>query len=162
VSGFSNVLGEILRGARRARGLTLREVERMARGFTASSLGSYERGERAISLERFFELARVYGIPADRLLGRVLDRLAPDERTEVVVDLNQLRYLPGEEPRLAQNLIRRIRRQRGDLLTDVISLRSGDVEALALSSGLRAQALLDLLEPALVRRGPEDHGEPEA
>lgn len=130
----------------------------MARGFTASSLGSYERGERAISLERFFELARVYGIPADRLLGRVLDRLAPDERTEVVIDLNQLELLPGEEPRLAIDLVRRVARQRGQRLSDVISLRGGDLEAVALDSGVDPETLRRRLDPA-VRRPEEDTGE---
>jgi transcriptional regulator with XRE-family HTH domain len=158
MAGFTNVLGEVLRGARRSRGLTLREVERMARGFTASSLGSYERGERAISLERFFELARVYGIPADRLLGRVLDRLAPDSRTEVVIDLNRLGMIPGHEPRRVTDMIRRVGRQRGQPLSDVISLRAGDLEALALDSGVDPETLRRRLGPA-VRRPDEDAGE---
>jgi hypothetical protein len=130
----------------------------MARGFTASSLGSYERGERAISLERFFELARLYGIPADRLLARVLDRLAPDGRAEIVIDLNQLELLPGEEPRLATDLVRRVGRQRGQRLSDVINLRGGDLEALALDSGVDPDTLRRRLDPA-VRRPDEDAGE---
>jgi transcriptional regulator with XRE-family HTH domain len=151
---FSETLGEVLRGARRSRGLTLRKVERVARGFTASSLGSYERGGRAISLERFFELARQYGIPADRLLAQVMDRLAPDERTEVVLDLNLLELLPGEEPRLATELVRRAGRQRGHRVSEVLNLRAGDFQALAVESGVDPETLRRRLDPALSR--PDD------
>ncbi len=147
---FRAAIGEALRSVRRERGLTLRDVARLSRGrFKASALGAYERGERAISLERFMELGGLYGTPADRLLGSVLDRAAPEERVEVVVDLNRLSLLPGEEPRIAAQLVDRVRAQRGEPAGGSLTLRSGDLQALAMASRLSPRELLRRLEPAV-------------
>jgi transcriptional regulator with XRE-family HTH domain len=155
VRSFVEVLGEALRRARRQRGLTLHEVERLAaHRFSASSLGSYERGDRHISLERFCELAEIYGMPPDRLLSEVIDRMAPEGRREIVVDLTQLDLLTGDESRLTADLVQRVRSQRGDWGGDLITLRAGDVQALAFASKIEPRTLLERLEPALRRRGP--------
>jgi transcriptional regulator with XRE-family HTH domain len=146
-------LGEVLRDARRRLGLTIREAAaRSGTRFRPSAIGGYERGERAISLERFCDLAAVYGIPPDRLLADVLDRLRPEGRAEVVVDLTQLEMLPGDEPRRAAEMVDRVRRQRGGEAGELVSLRAGDLEALALSFRLPAGDLLRRLEPAIQRR----------
>ena len=90
LSSISSV-GEVLRDARIDRGLTVYDVERRSGGrFKPSSLGGYERGERSISLQRFCELAGVYGIPADRLLRDVLDRIERGSREGAVLDLREL------------------------------------------------------------------------
>lgn len=151
---FLNVIGETLRRARQARGLTLRDVQARSRGgFKPSALGSYERGERMISLERFCELAAIYGVPADRLLCDVLDRAAPDARREVVIDLNRLALLRGEEGRLVAEYVHKVKVQRGDYLTDVVTLRSGDLQALALEAGLKPRDLSQKLKPTVERQG---------
>jgi len=85
---ISSAVGEALRDARLRLRLTVYDVERLSKGrFKPSSLGGYERGERAISVQRFCELAEVYGILADRLLLDALGRAAAAER--VVVDLTR-------------------------------------------------------------------------
>jgi transcriptional regulator with XRE-family HTH domain len=146
-------LGEVLRDARRRLGLTIREsAARSGTRFRPSAIGGYERGERAISLERFCDLAALYGIPPDRLLADVLDRVRPEGRAEVVVDLTELELLPGEEPRRAAELVDRVRRQRGSEAGDHISLRAGDLDALAMAFQLPAGDLLRLLEPAIQLR----------
>jgi transcriptional regulator with XRE-family HTH domain len=159
---FALAAGEVLRRARRNRGLTLQDVTRLTAGtFKASVLGGYERGERTISLERFTELARLYGTPADRLLGQILERTDPQGRVEVVVDLTRLALLDEAEVRVVAEFIHHVRTKRGDYLTDVVSLRSGDVEALALRSGVAPRELLSMLRPALreqpvkAGRGPD-------
>ena len=150
MDAFAQAVGEVLRRARRSRGLTLQDVSRSTAGrFKASVLGGYERGERTISLERFSELARSYGVPADRLLGQVLDRTDPQGRVELVIDLNRLALLDEREVRAVAEFIHNVRTKRGDYLTDVVSLRSGDVEALALSSGVAPRELVSKLRPAL-------------
>lgn len=149
-------LGEVLRDARRHRGLTLREASTLSgTRFKPSAIGGYERGERAISVERFCDLAALYGVPPDRLLGEVLDRVTPEGRVEVVVDLTELELLPGEEPRIAAELVERVRRQRGDLGEGRVTLRAGDLGALALAANLAPEELLRRLEPALRVRGEE-------
>jgi len=63
------LLGQRLRAARRQRGWSLGEIETQTDGeFKASVVGAYERGERAISVQRFARLADIYGIPAGELL----------------------------------------------------------------------------------------------
>lgn len=147
---FREAIGDALRAARRDRGLTLRDVASLSdRRFKPSALGGYERGERSISLERFTELSSVYGVPADRLLGQVLDRIDPEGRVEVVIDVTQLGLLPGEEPRLAAELVDRVTNLRGEPGGGSVSLRAGDLEQLALSSRLTAGELVRRLEPAV-------------
>jgi transcriptional regulator with XRE-family HTH domain len=147
---FRQAIGEALRAARRQRGLTLRDVADLSeRRFKPSALGGYERGERAISLERFWELAGVYGVPADRLLGDVLDRIDPEGRVEVLVDLSQLELIPGDEPRIAAELVERVVRLRGERLGGAVALRAGDLEQLALASRMTPAELVRRLEPAV-------------
>lgn len=84
VDKFSASLGRKLRAARRQRGWSLGEVESQTDGeFKASVVGAYERGERAISVQRFVRLAETYNVvPADLLPAAVPDG--------VVIDLDAL------------------------------------------------------------------------
>jgi transcriptional regulator with XRE-family HTH domain len=69
VDDFNYALGQRLRAARRHRGWSLGDVESQTDGeFKASVVGAYERGERAISVQRFVSLSDVYGTPASDLL----------------------------------------------------------------------------------------------
>ncbi len=85
VEQFNVSLGQRLRAARRQRGWSLGEVETKTGGeFKASVVGAYERGERAISVQRFVGLAESYGLPATELLP-------PVEAGEgLVIDLDAL------------------------------------------------------------------------
>lgn len=66
---FSAALGSRLRAARRQRGWSLSDVESVTEGeFKASVVGAYERGERAISVQRLVRVAGVYGMSASDLL----------------------------------------------------------------------------------------------
>ncbi|MDQ2964665.1 MAG: helix-turn-helix domain-containing protein, partial [Chloroflexota bacterium] len=56
-------MGRALRRARQTRGLTLRDVGIRSGGiFTPTAVAGYERGERAISLRRFCDLATFYDV----------------------------------------------------------------------------------------------------
>ena len=91
---FNVSLGQRLRAARRQRGRSLGEIESRTEGeFKASVVGAYERGERAISVQRFVRLADIYGVPANELLplsepvsGLVidLDALSDDDSGDLV------------------------------------------------------------------------------
>ncbi len=84
VDNFSSSLGMRLRAARRQRGWSLGDVESNTAGeFKASVVGAYERGERAISVQRFVRLAQVYDVPAGELLP-----LTPS--SGMVIDLDAL------------------------------------------------------------------------
>jgi transcriptional regulator with XRE-family HTH domain len=79
--------GRELRRARVEAGFTLQGVKvRSGARFKPSAVGAYERGERAISLDRFIALANIYGLPADRLLARVMERVDRPSTRVVVLD----------------------------------------------------------------------------
>jgi transcriptional regulator with XRE-family HTH domain len=147
---FYEAVGEVLRRARRARGLTLRDVEeRSETAFKASVLGGYERGERSISLGRFWELARLYGLPADRLLAEAAQALQPLGRKELVIDLNRLSLLEEPARGTVAGFAHDIKAKRGDYLSEVVTLRSGDLEPISYELGIRPLTLLRRLNPAL-------------
>jgi transcriptional regulator with XRE-family HTH domain len=55
---------QLLRQLRKTRGMTLRDCEEESGGrFKAVVMGSYERGTRAISLQRLQEIADFYQVP---------------------------------------------------------------------------------------------------
>lgn len=147
---FGKAVGEALRRSRRARGLSLRRVaSESAFRFQPSTLGGYERGERAITLARFCELARLYRVPPDQLLSDVLRLTDPDARREIRVDLTRLSLL-GDEPRRAlAQLIDRVREQREDYRSDVITLRQGDLEAVTSILDGTPGLVLERIRPAI-------------
>lgn len=150
---FAKTVGAVLRRLRRERDLTLHEVRDRSGGrFKPSVLGSYERGERSISLERFCELARVYRITPDRMLAEVMSEASPDSRSEVVIALDRLPFIEGEERRVVTDFIQLILRRRGDRTADVLTLRSGDLEVLAMRAGVEPNELLAQISPALLGR----------
>lgn len=98
---------------------------------------------------RFCELAETYGIPPDRLLADVFARLDPAGRQEIAIDLNRLTLIPGQEGKVVAEFVHKLKSQRGDYMTDVITLRSGDLEAISLASSQTPNTLLRTLQPAL-------------
>lgn len=92
VDKFSATLGVRLRAARRQRGWSLGEVESYTSGeFKASVVGAYERGERALSVQRLVRLAEIYAVPASDLLP-----FASSDRA-TVVDIDALAGSRGDD-----------------------------------------------------------------
>lgn len=91
IDEFSASLGGRLRAARRQRGWSLGEVEGFTEGeFKASVVGAYERGERAISVQRFARLAEIYQVEPANLLPVSADAAA------VVIDLDRVSAESGD------------------------------------------------------------------
>ena len=150
MKAFSEAIGEALRRARRGRNLTLHDVRRISQGrFKPSSVGSYERGTRTISVPILVELSALYGIPPDRILADALSSSGGEAQPEVVVDLNQLPRLEGEDGRILTEFVGQVRALRGDVGSDVITLRGGDVEVLASAIGSDSGTLLQRIRPTL-------------
>lgn len=107
VEEFNYALGQRLRAARRHRGWSLGEVETNTEGeFKASVVGAYERGERAISVQRFVRLSDIYGtaasdllpVPSDPNLVIDLEALTEDDGDLVeryLAAIQMLRKTPG-------------------------------------------------------------------
>jgi transcriptional regulator with XRE-family HTH domain len=147
---FAQVVGDVLRRARIARGFSFRGVrDRTAGKFKPSALGGYERGERSVSLTRFCDLAEVYGVPADRLLAEVLERMPGEGPRVLVVDLTKISLVSETERTALEEFVEDVRARRGAYGSNVVTLRSGDLEVIASTSGLDAGTLLERLRPAL-------------
>ncbi len=141
-------IGKALRRARRARGLTLREVASASGGrFKATSVAGYERGERSINLERFCDLSRLYGIAPERLLADILRSV--EGRLEPEIDLTLLEGLGSPEGALVSGFIRQVRSLRRVEPSETVVLRAGDLEVLATAAGKKPEELVEALEPVL-------------
>lgn len=150
MNGMSIAIGGALRRARKRRGLTLHEVDRLSRGrFKPSSVGSYERGTRTISAPLFCELSALYGIPPDTLLAEALAASQTEAVADVVIDLTRLPSLRGDEARVVIEFVEQVQSQRRGPHSDIITLRTGDIQVLAAAAGIQPRALLSLLSPAL-------------
>ncbi len=76
-SEYAKTLGARLRAIRTQQGLSLHGVEEKSRGrWKAVVVGSYERGDRSVTVQKLAELAEFYGVPVSELLpGDVLPAL---------------------------------------------------------------------------------------
>jgi transcriptional regulator with XRE-family HTH domain len=141
--------GKVLRSARRARGMTLRDVGIASGGrFKPTAVAGYERGERSISVERFCELSQLYDMAPERLMSLMIWRR--QEGTEPVIDLRGMDKLPHEERDALNGFIGQVRRMRTGRQDDTIKLRLRDLEVLATLSGHKLDEFLERLRPALV------------
>src|SRR6476660_5166546 len=69
MSDYAKALGARLRAIRTQQGLSLHGVEEKSHGrWKAVVVGSYERGDRAVTVQRLSELADFYGVPVSELL----------------------------------------------------------------------------------------------
>ena len=148
-------IGRALRRARLARGSTLKELAVASAGrFKPTSVAGYERGERSISVIRFCELCRIFGVPADRLLGEVLRATQADP--ELMIDLTRLERLGPAEGELLSGFVQQVASLRGAGDVDRITLRIGDIEVLASASGRRPEELKAILGTIHRRTEHED------
>ena len=68
-SEYAKTLGARLRAIRTQQGLSLHGVEEKSRGrWKAVVVGSYERGDRSVTVQKLAELADFYGVPVSELL----------------------------------------------------------------------------------------------
>lgn len=138
-TGFSMEVGRRLRAVRKAKKMSLEEVERSSGGrWSASAIGAYERGFRNLSLPRLRELAEFYSVPMVVLLGESGSAAAsaggdsgasPDSGSpKVVVDLEKLGSVSEATP--IMRYLRTIILERGDFNGRVLSIRRDDLRAL--------------------------------
>lgn len=131
---YAKELGARLRAIRTQQGLSLQGVERRSDGsWKAVVIGSYERGDRSISVTRLADLADFYGVPINELLpgGRTPPAL-PDETPRIVLNLAVLQSLDEERGGPLRRFVASIQIERGDFGNRIMSLRSEDLRALAI------------------------------
>ncbi|MEJ7689098.1 MAG: transcriptional regulator [Nocardioidaceae bacterium] len=131
---YAKALGMRLRAIRQQQALSLQGVEEKSKGrWKAVVVGSYERGDRAITVQRLSELAEFYGVPVSELLPGSTDfgggGAAPPK---IVLDLERLQHLDLSEADQLARFSANIQRMRGDYNGRVLTIRSDDLRTLAL------------------------------
>jgi transcriptional regulator with XRE-family HTH domain len=132
-----------LRMIRESKKLTLAQVAALSRGQLSSiALGSYERGDRAVSANKLILIAELYSVPVTELF-------APSEvymsETRVSVDIRKILTTTNPLARKLAEVIRNIARMRGDWNGEVISLRALDLNNLLVFTGLSVQQIHEIL-----------------
>src|SRR3954454_24858377 len=90
-SEYAKALGARLRAIRTQQGLSLHGVEEKSRGrWKAVVVGSYERGDRAVTVQKLSELAEFYGVPVSELLPEGSPSAASELGPRLVIDLEKL------------------------------------------------------------------------
>jgi transcriptional regulator with XRE-family HTH domain len=142
-----------MRAIRLSKGLTLHEVEEASkRRIRAVVLGSYERGDRTLSVRMAIIIAQFYGVPLSYLLEE------PDSRagksSAAVLDLRRIRTIFSDSTvpvkitaslRSVFNFTGEIVKLRNDWNGELISLRSSDMDLLAAAAGMHQDELIEIL-----------------
>lgn len=145
---YQQRLGERLRAIRRAQGLRLQDVEINSNGrFKAVVIGSYERGDRAVTAHKLASLAEFYGVPVTEVLP---DETAPNNRGRedgIRLAVDRLRSSEGSsETAPLLRLVQHVQWLRGDYNGRVLSLRGDDLRTVAVALDVQPDGLSAWLE----------------
>ena len=146
MSDYAKALGARLRAIRTQQGLSLHGVEEKSEGrWKAVVVGSYERGDRAVTVQRLAELAQFYGVPVAELLPSGGSGSPVEPVPRLVLHLEQLGQVPAEQAGPLARYAAMIQSQRGDYNGRVLSIRQEDMRSLALIYDVTPAGLADLL-----------------
>lgn len=127
-------LGGRLRAIRQQQAMSLQAVEQRSGGvWKAVVVGSYERGDRAITVSKLIQLADFYGVPVAQLLpDGPIGQPRPIGGARIVVNLEAMAALPVEVVGPLARFVASIQAKRGDYNGRILTLRAADLETLAL------------------------------
>ncbi|TAK71150.1 MAG: transcriptional regulator [Actinomycetota bacterium] len=129
---YAKALGSRLRAIRQQQGLSLHGVEERSDGrWKAVVVGSYERGDRAVTVQKLAELADFYGVPVSELLPDGSPNSAAEPPPRLVIDLERLGQVPAEKAGPLARYAAAIQAQRGDYNGRILSIRQDDLRTLA-------------------------------
>jgi len=155
-SEYAKALGSRLRVIRQQQGLSLHGVEQRSRGrWKAVVVGSYERGDRAVTVQRLAELADFYGVPLTELLPEAPPSAALEQPTHLVLDLEALADMPAERGGPLMRYAAAIQAQRGDYNGRVLTIRQEDLRSLAVIYDSTPSAMLEELSAIGVIRSAQ-------
>lgn len=146
MSDYAKALGARLRAVRSQQNLSLQGVEQKSQGqWKAVVVGSYERGDRAITVQRLAELAEFYGVPVTALLPDTSPSAAAAPPPKLILDLDALARVPDDRSGPLVRYCQTIQEQRGEFGAAALSIRAEDLRTLAVIYDLPALALADEL-----------------
>ncbi len=129
---YARALGARLRAIRQQQGLSLHGVEEKSQGrWKAVVVGSYERGDRAVTVQKLAELADFYTVPVSELLPDASPAAAAEPPQRLIIDLERLGQVPAEKAGPLARYAAAIQAQRGDYNGRVLSIRQDDLRTLA-------------------------------
>jgi transcriptional regulator with XRE-family HTH domain len=135
INQFQNRLRRIREGKK----LTLAQAAELSKGaVTAIALGSYERGDRSISIGKLLTIAEMYGVPISELF-------TPSDKEVInsttTLDIRKLKRSNTELSNQVSSVVRRITQLRSDWNGEIISLRATDISNLFVFSGISGDQL---------------------
>src|SRR5687768_7448254 len=148
MTDYAKALGARLRAIRTQQGLSLHGAEEKSQGrWKAVVVGSYERGDRAVTVQRLSELADFYGVPVNELLpeGHAAAVAGNEPAARLVIDLEQLSTVPADKAAPLARYAATIQSQRGDYNGRVLSIRQEDLRSLAVIYDASPGALTEQL-----------------
>ena len=149
--GYAKSLGARLRAVRMQQHLSLHGVERKSGGkWKAVVVGSYERGDRAVSVQRLSELAEFYGVSVGDLLPPEESAFATSSPSgtplsRIVLNLDKVSSLADPNADILRRFVSSILRQRGDVGARSLPVRHEDLRTLALMYDTTIEALTERL-----------------
>ena len=145
-SEYAHALGSRLRAIRTQQGLSLQGVEQKSEGrWKAVVVGSYERGDRSVTVQRLAELADFYGVPVQALLPDTAPTGTNEAPPKLVLDLERLQSVPAEKAGPLARYAATIQGQRGDYNGKVLSIRADDLRTLGVIYDMPPVALTEQL-----------------
>jgi transcriptional regulator with XRE-family HTH domain len=128
-----------LRFLRESRNLTLVQAAALSQGsISAMALGSYERGDRAITAAKLVAISQMYGVPLQELFA------APDKTiasNRITVDIRKVNGNASELSKRFSAVIAKIARMRSDWNGELTSLRSEDLKNLSTFGGFSPEEI---------------------
>jgi transcriptional regulator with XRE-family HTH domain len=94
-------------------------------------VGSYERGDRSVAVQKLAELAEFYGVPVSELLPGDAAPTSLVSLPKLVIDLERMSQLPADMIGALARYVAAIQSERGDYNGRVLSVRHEDLRSLA-------------------------------
>jgi transcriptional regulator with XRE-family HTH domain len=133
-----------MRLIRESRHLTLVQAAKLSKGqISAIALGSYERGDRAVSARKLITIANLYEVPISELFEAPRNFM-PEER--ISIDIRRILSTSNPAAQKFTEVLRNIARMRGDWNGEVISLRGQDVNNFQVFTGLTTVQIQQVLQ----------------